>query len=91
VPAGQFLLELDPVGDVACVDDHAADVAVGAEIGQVRLDVPPGSGGVLQAELQRRGAAGGQRLLERGAVAVVDEAEEPGSGQLGARPAPAST
>ena len=37
----QLLLQAHPLGDVATVEDDAADLPVGAEVGDVRLEMPP--------------------------------------------------
>ena len=48
--AGQLALQADLLADVAGVQDEAADVAVVAQVGDVRLDLPPLAEAVEKAE-----------------------------------------
>ena len=66
---GQLRLELDPFGDVSRVEDDTAHCLVLAEVGHMRLEVPPFSGLVHQSEddlaraaVSRRGTQGGSVL-----------------------------
>ena len=73
----QLLLEPDALGDVARVEDDAADAAVVAEVGDVRLEVAPSrrSGCVTRNTISLGGSPFGVRCLAARSVVGVDELE----------------
>ena len=79
--ARELRLEHLALGDVAVVDDDAADRGVVEQVASDRLHRPPRAVGVLDPELEAalgalaRGEVG-ERLLHRRAVVVVDERGE---------------
>ena len=72
----ELLFEPDALGDVAGVQHDPADVPVGAQVAHVRLELTPLSEPVLQAELELVRLAVRAGFVQRGAVALVDEACE---------------
>ena len=54
---GQLLLEPDALGDVARVEDDAADLPVAAQVGDVRLEVAPLAEPVRSRKSTRAGVA----------------------------------
>ena len=56
----ELLLEADPLGDVARVEDDPADVAVVAQVGDVRLQVAPLLEAVARSGRRARGARRGR-------------------------------
>ena len=58
----ELFLQANALGDVPRVQHHAADAAVGAEVGDVRLEVAPLAEAVLDAEdgFRRLGAGAGR-------------------------------
>jgi hypothetical protein len=83
----QLLLQPDALGDVARVEDHAADLPVGAEVGHVRLEMPPFPEAVQQPEDDLGRLAVRIRRVHERKIVRVDEAGEVLAQQL---PVPAA-
>ena len=79
---GELLLEPDALGDVAGVEDDAADVPVVAQVGDVGLEVCAIRRTCSHAEQHSCGLAVLERRGDRGAVVGIDEASKPAPSSL---------
>ena len=73
---GQFLLQPHPLADIAGVQDDAANLAVAAQVGHVRLEVAPLAEAVLHPEHELVGPPGRVGRTHDRAVVGVQEADE---------------
>ena len=72
----QLLLEPNPLGDVACVEHDAADVAVVAKVGDMGLEVSPFAEPVVHPEQDLVGLSVAEGRLHERAIVWMDEAQE---------------
>ena len=79
---GELLFEPVALGDVACVQNDAADVAVGPQVADVGFELAPLAELVLEPEHDLVCLAVGAGLLECLPVFGVHEADEPGAEHL---------
>ena len=83
--ARELLLEPDPLGDVARVEHHAPDVAVLAQVGHVRLEMPPLLEAVRHPEDQLPRLPVLERGAHRGAVVGMHDVEARVTEEVGLR------
>ena len=81
----QLLLEPDALGDVTGVQHDAADEPVCAQVGHVRLELPPLAEPIPQPELDLVRLSACARFLEELAIVRVHERGEPRAVDLGLR------
>src|SRR5439155_5681364 len=69
---GELLFQLQSLGDVTSVEDDAADLPLGAQVADMRLELPRGAGGVRDAKDELARFARGRSCAHYVPIVLVD-------------------